>query len=306
MKTEILLAVYNGESFLAEQIDSILGQDCADWHLKISDDGSVDASVGIIEDYTRRFPEKIGRVYPPHRFGNARDHFFWLMKNCEADYMLFCDQDDVWHSDKVRKTVDALKTAEAEFGAEMPILVFTDQTVVDEKLRVIAPSLMELQRQDPYAQDYRNLLIKNVVTGCTAGINRALAELAGKCTAPEKTIMHDWWLGLVAARFGKMVYLDESTMEYRQHGDNSVGAKDVKKISYVLEKFIHPQKIKTHVITKKSQAKVFWETYQTELSTNENTLLLEFSKEKTALQAKKRFLEYIPSRLRKVFFLYRW
>ena len=306
MKTEILLAVYNGESFLAEQIDSILGQDCADWHLKISDDGSVDASVGVIEDYTRRFPEKIGRVYPPHRFGNARDHFFWLMKNCEADYMLFCDQDDVWHSDKVRKTVDALKTAEAEFGAEMPILVFTDQTVVDEKLRVIAPSLMELQRQDPYAQDYRNLLIKNVVTGCTVGINRALAELAGKCTAPEKTIMHDWWLGLVAARFGKMVYLDESTMEYRQHGDNSVGAKDMRNFSYYIGKLLNQKYLNEKMREKKRQAEVFLETCRDLLPEKELAQLINFQQKRISLSDKLYWMKYVSSPLRKVDFLIRW
>ena len=306
MRTEILMAVYNGEAFLAEQIDSLLSQDTSDWHLTISDDKSSDKSMEIAQQYIERFPDKISRVFPPHRFGNARDHFFWLMKNCEADYILFCDQDDVWHSDKVRKTVEALKAAEAEYGPEMPVLVFTDQTVVDEKLRTIAPSLMHLQKQDPYAQDYRNLLIKNVVTGCTVGINRPLADLAGQCTAPEKTIVHDWWLGLVAARFGKMVYLDESTMEYRQHGHNSVGAKDVKKLSYVLDKFLHPQKIKAHVATKKAQAGVFQETYCDELEKDENFSLVEFSKEKTCFKVKLEFFEYIPSLLRKGFFFYRW
>lgn len=306
MKTEILMAVYNGEKFLAEQIESILQQDTQDWHLTISDDCSTDNSVLIIEGYIERFPEKIGRVFSEQRFGNARDHFFWLMKNCEADYMLFCDQDDVWHSDKVRKTVDALKTAEAEFGAEMPILVFTDQTVVDEKLRVIAPSLMELQRQDPYAQDYRNLLIKNVVTGCTVGINRALAELAGKCTAPEKTIMHDWWLGLVAANFGKMVYLDESTMEYRQHGDNSVGAKDMRNFSYYIGKLLNQKYLNEKMREKKIQAEVFQKTYRDLLSEEENVTLSNFSKIRISLRYKLKLFKYVSSPLRKVDFLYRW
>ena len=108
MKAEILMAVYNGEAFLTEQIDSILRQDTDHWHLTISDDGSSDRSREIIQDYVGRNPEKIRQVISGQRFGNARDHFFWLMRNCEADYILFCDQDDVWHIDKVRKTLEAL------------------------------------------------------------------------------------------------------------------------------------------------------------------------------------------------------
>lgn len=169
-------------------------------------------------------------------FWQCRDHFFWLMKECEASYMMFCDQDDVWHPDKVEKTMRALLEAEDEAGTDTPVLVFTDLTPVDEKLRPIASSLMKMQKQYTDVIDYRALFMQNIVTGCATGINRALAQLAEQCTDTSQVIMHDWWLGVVAARFGRVVYLDEGTMLYRQHGGNSVGAKNVSGLSYIIRK----------------------------------------------------------------------
>ncbi len=306
MKIEILMAVYNGQTYLAQQIDSILQQDTEDWHLTISDDGSSDGSMEIVQDYIIRYPNRISRVFPPERFGNARDHFFWLMKSCEADYMLFCDQDDVWHADKVRKTIDALESAENQWGLEMPVLVFTDQTVVDQELNVIASSMMKFQHMKPNVQDYRSLLIENTVTGCTAGINRALADLAGKCIKTEQTIMHDWWIGIVAARFGKMIYLDESTMEYRQHGRNSVGAKNVHSIIYLLDKLLNKQKMHDKANMKKKQAVIFCNTYWNALTCEEREILQGLSAEKIALPLKIKFSKYVLSLLRKIDFLCRW
>ena len=100
---EILMAVHNGSAFLKEQIDSIIRQTDGRWHLTISDDGSTDDSREIIDDYARRCPDKIAHLRSGRRFGNARDHFFFLMERCDSEYMLFCDQDDVWYPDKVKR-----------------------------------------------------------------------------------------------------------------------------------------------------------------------------------------------------------
>ena len=162
---EILLAAYNGERFLRQQLDSLLAQTWVAWHLTVSDDGSTDATPAILDEYAARYPDRIRRVKHEGRFGNARDHFFWLMKECRATHMMFCDQDDVWHPDKVEKTMRALLEAEDEMGGDTPVLVFTDLTPVDEKLRPIASSLMKLQKQYTDVIDYRALLMQNVVTG---------------------------------------------------------------------------------------------------------------------------------------------
>lgn len=258
---EILLAAYNGERFLREQLDSLLAQTWEQWHLTVSDDGSTDGTSAILDGYAAQYPDRIRRVRHEGRFGNACDHFFWLMKECGASYMMFCDQDDVWHPDKVEKTMRALLEAEDEAGTDTPVLVFTDLTPVDEKLRPIASSLMKMQKQYTDVIDYRALLMQNIVTGCATGINRALAQLAGQCKDTSQVIMHDWWLGVVAARFGRVIYLDESTMLYRQHGGNSVGAKNAGSVKDSLQTFSHINRLCGTIAAKKRQADTYLQTY---------------------------------------------
>lgn len=300
------MATYNGAAFLAAQLDSILAQDTDRWHLTVSDDGSTDATPEILEDYARRFPEKITRVFSGRRFGNARDHFFWLMAQCEAEYMHFADQDDVWHPEKVRVMQEALEQAEAQYGAQTPLLVFTDQAVVDEDLNPLAPSLMKMQQQEPQNTDYRNLLFRNVVTGCTAAINRALAQIAGACRNPAQTVMHDWWLGLTAARFGKLLYLEQATIDYRQHGHNSVGAQNVFGWSYIRSRLQHRRELSDRIHLKKKQALCFADTFENRLSNQELVCLRCFGASHSSLTFKRSYLKHVSGSAWKLLFVMLW
>lgn len=280
---EILMAVYNGEHFLAEQIDSILQQSDGCWHLTISDDGSTDRSEAIIDDYVRRYPNRIARYRSGRRFGNARDHFFHLMAQCDVELMLLCDQDDVWYPDKVLKTRQALIDAELRWGRDMPLLVFSDQTPTDATLKPLAPSLMRYQKQYFGRFDYRSILMQNVVTGGAMGINKALARLGGRCEAASQIIMHDWWLAIVAAKFGKIVYIDEPLGAYRQHGENAVGAKDVESAGYVLERLGAIGSVRRSILRKKAQARAFRLAYQADLGPEDERFLVQFEKPRSGL-----------------------
>lgn len=275
-RAEILLATYNGERFLTEQLNSLLNQSWQDLHITISDDCSTDHTPDLIKAYAEQYPEKITWVKHGHHFGNARDHFFFLMNQCQEDYMLFCDQDDVWNTDKAEITMQTLLHEEALWSKDTPVLVCTDQIPADVHLQPLAPSLMRMQKQDASVIDYRRLLLQNIVTGCTTGINRTLAKKA-VCIKPEHTIMHDWWLGLVAARFGRLVYVDRCTMLYRQHGNNSVGAKNVSGIGYIFRKLSHLKALRQQILHKKAQAACFAETYASLLSIEEKAFLQQFS-----------------------------
>lgn len=275
---EILMTAYNGARYVREQIDSILRQSDARWHLTVSDDGSTDGTEAILDEYATRYPDKIARYRSGKRFGNARDHFFHLMRVCPARHMMFCDQDDVWYPDKVKKTLDALLMAEQTYGARTPILVFADQTPTDERLRPLAPSLMRYQKQYFKRFDYRSILMQNVVTGGAMGINRALAELGGRCADPSQAIMHDWWLAAVAARFGRVVYIDEPLSDYRQHGDNSVGAKDVGSARHIIHKMMGMDEIRETLGHKKRQAMVFQRSYAERLDERDSAFLDGFVK----------------------------
>lgn len=254
---EILMAAYNGAPYIREQVDSILHQTDENWHLTLSDDGSTDGTDAILDEYSGCYPDKVKRVCSGRRFGSARDHFFWLTERCNADYIAYCDDDDVWNADKLEKLRKAMEIAEARFGSETPILVFSDQTVTDEKLNMLASSLMRYQKQYFESFDYRSILLQNVVTGGAMMINRALAELALQCADISQVMMHDWWMAAVAARFGEIVYINEPLGAYRQHGHNSVGAKNVESIAHIANKLAHLDGIRKILCEKKAQAQVF-------------------------------------------------
>ena len=272
-KIEVLMAVYNGSAYIREQIDSILNQTYENWHLTISDDGSTDGTDLIADEYAAKYPEQITRVYSGVRFGNARDHFMWLSENCTSRYMLYSDQDDVFNPEKMSRLMDAMQNAERQWGRDLPILVFSDQTVVDEKLNVIEPSLMRCQKQAFDSFDYHALLIQNVVTGGAMMVNRPLCSLAVQCRSRERIIMHDWWMAATAARFGKVIYLDEPLSLYRQHGGNSVGAKRVGSAGYIAGMMGNLRGVREMILRKKSQAGVFEETYTALLTAEDRQFL---------------------------------
>lgn len=175
----------------------------------------------IIDSYVKKYPEKISQIKGAPT-GNSRDCFAELLNACDDDYIMFCDQDDVWKPQKIEITLAAMKKAEQENGG-LPILVHGDLSVVDSSLNVISDSFFEFQRLYQENVSLPKLLVQNYVTGCTVMINRALKE---KCSPiPKECIMHDWWLGLVAAACGKIVCISEPLLLYRQHEGNQVGAK---------------------------------------------------------------------------------
>lgn len=283
-KIEVLMAVYNGSAYIREQIDSILNQTYENWHLTISDDGSTDGTDLIADEYAAKYPEQITRVYSGVRFGNARDHFMWLSENCTSRYMLYSDQDDVFNPEKMSRLMNAMQNAERQWGSDLPILVFSDQTVVDEKLNVIEPSLMRCQKQAFDSFDYHALLIQNVVTGGAMMVNRPLCSLAVQCRSRERIIMHDWWMAATAARFGKIIYLDEPLSLYRQHGGNSVGAKRVGSAGYIAGMMGNLRGVREMILRKKSQAGVFEETYTALLTAEDRQFLSRMKQSRSGIR----------------------
>jgi len=229
---EILMATYNGEGYLQEQLESIEKQTHREWHLTVHDDGSTDRTWQILEDFQKRMGEKkvfLQKNVPPT--GSAKKNFIGLLQNCDSPYMMCCDQDDVWHSDKVEKTFHRMKQMERKYGKDIPLLVHTDLRVVDENLNCIHPGFHEYMNLETRGY-LRHELIQNQVTGCTVMINQKLKTYVNQVSCPDKILMHDHWLALTALVFGKMSYLKEATIDYRQHGDNSVGAQNAKSFEY--------------------------------------------------------------------------
>lgn len=185
--------------------------------------------------YTCQYPSKI-HVLTGKSNGNARENFFYLMENVDSQYLMFADQDDFWKKDKVSITYSKMLALEKGDAKTLPLLAFSDLRVVDRNLKIISPRMSHYEGLKMDNIGFNRLMIQNIVTGCTVMINKKCKEMALKCTDRDDIIMHDWWCALIASYFGKMGYVDEDLILYRQHGVNSVGAKNIHSISYVKNK----------------------------------------------------------------------
>ena len=220
-KVEILLATYNGEQYLKEQIESILNQDYDNWIVRACDDASTDESYHILEGYQRRYPDKFILMKNEDGFGSAKKNFMHLIQNSTCDYVMCCDQDDVWLPHKIRVTLETMKKNEQ---ADLPILVHTDLKVVDSNLNILSESFFE---HSNFRKEFQlnEILIQNFVTGCTIMMNRTMVKLMCRVKECNSILMHDWVASVLATAVGRVEFVDTPTMLYRQHAINSVGAK---------------------------------------------------------------------------------
>ncbi len=235
---DILLPTYNGEKYLKEQLDSILNQTYKNIRLIISDDCSKDSTPKILEEY-RDKDDRIELYLQKENIGVVKGIEF-LLKKVKSNYYMLADQDDVWLSMKVEKSIETLKRENAD-------LVFGDLEVVDQDLKTIYPSFgdfMLLNRKiNKYIDSYKVNYLYNCVTGCTVLSKKKFIEKILPIPTESKYLIHDHWIGLIVALNGKLAYMPEKYIKYRQHGNNQVGTDKIshgfKKIEQVRELFIN-------------------------------------------------------------------
>lgn len=284
---EVLLACYNGEKYLQEQLDSLIKQDYENLIITIRNDGSTDSTANILADYADKYPDKIKILNDTQNSGSACKSFIKLIGEATGDYVMFCDHDDVWMENKITTTIAAMQAAET-VCPDLPLLVHTDLIPTDENLKPLSDSFTKSQRLFPEKNKLNDLLAQNSVTGCTVMINSELLSLLK--TMPQYVLMHDWWAALTAAAFGKVVYLDVATMLYRQHGNNAVGAVSSSG-AYVKDR---KNTAKQRIISSYEQAMLLYDTYGYKLSENNKRLILEYAdcKNKKKLSRIKTIFKY--------------
>lgn len=237
-KIDVLLATYNGEKYLKEQIESILNQTYKNIHLIISDDNSQDKTREILKEY-KNVDDRVTVYFQEKNLGYVRN-FEFLLKQVESDYYMLSDQDDVWLPQKVEKTIETLKKQNAD-------LVFGDLEVVDENLKTIYPSFgdfMLLNRKiKNQITSYKLNYLYNCVTGCTILSKRKYIKDILPIPNTSKYVAHDHWIGIIVSLNGKVAYMPEKYIKYRQHGNNQIGTDKIshkfKKLDQVRELFIN-------------------------------------------------------------------
>jgi glycosyltransferase involved in cell wall biosynthesis len=260
--TAICLSSYNGALFLSQQLRSLESQtyDLSQLTLIVRDDGSSDECYELLEQFAGESSIRIELLNDQTNLGVKKS--FELLINVAlqngAEYIMFCDQDDVWQSDKVSKTMTMMQQMEIS-SHHQPILIHSNLSVVDRDLAILHNSFWTYQNIDPTQMNLHQLIVKNNITGCTMMINRTLAEKIRNI--PQEAIMHDWWIAMVASAFGQIGYLDESLILYRQHSTNDTGAKQYG-WRYWLSRFMKKQSLEKYIL----QTRAFLECYRDQLN----------------------------------------
>lgn len=237
-KIDVLLATYNGEKFLKQQIDSILNQTYKNINLIISDDCSKDRTCEILKEYEKA-DERITVFYQQKNLGYVKN-FEFLLRQVKSEFYMLSDQDDFWLPEKIEKSMKTLKEENAD-------LVFGDLEIVDENSNEIHPSFndfMKLSRKiKKYIGSYKVNYLYNCITGCTVLSKSKYINKLLPVPVKSKYVIHDHWLGIILSLNGKLAYMPGKYIKYRQHGNNQVGVDKIshkfKKLEDVRELFIN-------------------------------------------------------------------
>lgn len=214
MKVAILLATYNGESHLIEQLDSILRQSHNDWIIYASDDGSSDKTMAILENFVQAHGEQRLKIFMGPRNGFA-SNFMSLVGRLDivADYYAFCDQDDIWHEDKLKVAVKVLSEL-----SYCPAMYCSRTRLIDEQGRHLGWS--NIIKKPPA---FSNALVQNIAGGNTMMFNNNAREILLRACILH-VVAHDWWLYIIITGAGGHVHYDVNPyVYYRQHFANIIG-----------------------------------------------------------------------------------
>ena len=205
---EVLLATYNGEKYLAEQLDSLLAQEDVNISLLVSDDGSSDRTLEILETYKTLFPEFRLLAGPQN---GPQANFFYLLANSRREFIALCDQDDIWETDHLKNSLTRL-TPRKPSVTFSPVQEFSTEHPGKNR---IWPKKIRLNRIE-------NILFENPARGCTLVMNREFIEIIIN-RLPESSIMHDWWIALIGLSYECISAGAKPEVKYRIHSNNAVG-----------------------------------------------------------------------------------
>ena len=219
MLVSIALPTYNGAKYLRRQLESIFQQTYPALEVIAVDDCSTDGTIDILEEFRAHFPLRY--VVNERRLGFVKN-FERAISLCEGTYVALADQDDMW----VPQKLDILLSHLADRS-----VVCSDFSLIDEEGAILAHSFRRsLNIPIPNADaQFHCLAFINFVQGCTCLFRSSFKNSV--LPIPIESMSHDWWIGIRATQFAGIAYVDQPLVMYRQHGTNTVGAKNLWKIS---------------------------------------------------------------------------
>ena len=216
---DILLPTYNGAIYIRQQLDSIISQTYSEWQVIVRDDGSSDNTIEIVKEYISKYPLKFSLIEDNLGNQGVSGNIDILMHKSAADYFMFCDQDDIWETNKIETCMQAMIKLEIENPAK-PILVCSDACCIDDN-KIICKSFFESQKFIDTTDSLYKMLALNIVQGSTALMNHYVREVVSFI---PKDCLHDAWVACIVKYYGVVLYLHQPLLRYRQHQNNVVGA----------------------------------------------------------------------------------
>lgn len=250
-KVLILMSTFNGENYLREQLNSLIHQTYLNLEILIRDDGSIDKTLEILNEYSMKYPNI--KFYQGKNLKPAKSFLDLIKKASKAEFYAFCDQDDVWDKDKIEIAINKIKKENPE--NQYPCLYFSQTRLVDKDLNEIN----NIKRIKENKITIGNALIENIATGCTVVFNERLLELLRKIEFEDvkSGYMHDSLAYRIAFSTGKVIYDNIPHISYRQHENNVIG--NSSNIKDKIKK--RKNNIKKTILLRSSMSKYILENY---------------------------------------------
>lgn len=214
----ILMATFNGEKYLRQQVDSIINQTYKNWDLYIRDDGSDDSTTSIIKTYVENYTNIHNIVCDTDKHGACINFYELLVyakaKLSKSDYFMLSDQDDIWEPFKIEQEVNVCEKSNSKY-----VLAYSNLSLMsaeNSKLNGTMGDLIDIELKNPLDIFFNQIFI----WGNTICINRELLNLINIPNNIANSLSHDHYLAFYGASYGHVIYIDKPLVRYRRHDDN--------------------------------------------------------------------------------------
>ncbi len=265
MNIEVVMATYNGEKFLEEQVRSILDQTLNPTKIRIFDDQSSDHTFDILQRLKEEFPHKLEIEQNSKNLGVIANFMKGIRECEEGNYIALSDQDDIWEKDKLLLCSQQMR--EVEQAKNEPCLIYSDLSIINESGDAIAPSFWKRTQIGRFEHRLEVLLGMNFVTGCTTLMNPAIRSYLTRI--PLSIDMHDYWMALIACCFGGLSGIDQPLVKYRQHASNvlfNTSAKPKSKIQKILDHWKYLMDPKSYLSSRFEAVEAFYGIFGPDLT----------------------------------------
>ena len=271
----VAMTTFNGEKFLARQIKSILSQTHLPKEIIVCDDCSTDNTIAILEEFSKNDRVDFKYYRNETQLGVTANFKKAVSLTTSGNYIALSDQDDIWLSQKLERSVQTLLNIDDQIT---PAMVYSDLIMIDGNENLLNPSLNNELGHDKYIHCLYTLLFVNFVLGCTVVMNEKMKDLFRDI--PDNTpFNHDSWLSLIGFSFGKVACMPESFIQYRRHEANfSFKEKKYRKNkverawNHLRSVFTNPDFLEKHI----ALATSFLNKYQARLSPEQQSRFSDF------------------------------